>query len=194
MPFKEINLKNYNNKSHNANKNIKDNINNNNIKEEKETHGYKFQIPSSQEDMNNFCKHTVYNNNQVLKGTIDSMMHIESLYGDFQKKEISSEFVVKHWQLNKGSNMQGGMYVVLMDMTCAMVVRFYYGIKYSPTINISTEFLVPAREGDEIIVTASALKLGKRLATLRAIITNKNTNKILAASTMTFLITENVTK
>ncbi len=149
---------------------------------------YQFKKPTSQNDLNEFFQYIDYKFNVELKDTIDGMMNMQNFSGSFENKEISIEFPIMPWQLNHKKVMQGGMYVVAMDVTSAILNNFFYGVSFSPTTDINIKYLRPIKAGDTMISTASEIKFGKSLSTIQCISKRKSDGKIIASATITFMI------
>lgn len=77
-----------------------------------------------------------------------------------EEGSLSVEFVVREEMLNPGQILHGGIATTMMDDVMGMTV-FSLGRKdFYATINVSVDFLRPARLGDTVIAKSQVVRAG----------------------------------
>uniref|UniRef100_A0A1B0AI39 Thioesterase domain-containing protein n=1 Tax=Glossina pallidipes TaxID=7398 RepID=A0A1B0AI39_GLOPL len=93
--------------------------------------------------------------------------------------KCTAEFTVAVEHLNRAGGLHGGFTATLVDMVTT------YALMSKPchpgvSVNINVNYLKPAREGDDVIIDASLLRAGKKLAFLECELRHKKDNSLIA--------------
>ena len=95
----------------------------------------------------------------------------------YEERSITVRFPVQKWELNHMGSMHGGIIATAIDTVCGMTTRHFAGTILTPTVNICINYLLPALDGDAMLVTAKIDHLGKRLVSLSAVCKSENNGK-----------------
>jgi len=86
---------------------------------------------------------------------------------------------------NRSGSMHGGMTATLVDIVSTKALMTNDKMPVGVSVDMSISYLRPAKVGEEIIIDAKTVKLGKSLAFLSVEIRNKKDNKLIATGTHT---------
>ncbi|CAL4160386.1 unnamed protein product, partial [Meganyctiphanes norvegica] len=81
---------------------------------------------------------------------------------------------------NRGGNIHGGMTSLLVDMVSTMALMTTERAVPGVSVELSVSFMKAAKVGEEILIDAETLRVGRNLAFLNVEITNKETGTIIA--------------
>lgn len=134
-----------------------------------------------------------------IKGDIDRMypdneehlycrMGLEFYACDAEEKSLTLRFPVREWELNHMSTMHGGLIAAAVDTTSGALTRNLTGCGVTPTINLNINYLSPGQEGDAILVTAKADRIGRHLANIHTECYSEKTGKLLATAMVNFML------
>lgn len=129
--------------------------------------------------------------NQQPKEHLYPKMKMEFYSWNYEEKSITVRFPIQKWELNHMGSMHGGLIAAAVDTVSGMASSQFSGCRINPTINISINYLLPALDGDAMLVTAQIDHLGKRLVNLTTICRSENSGKILATATVNFMLLGN---
>ncbi len=120
-----------------------------------------------------------------------SKLKMEFHSWNYEEKSITIRFPVREWELNHMGSMHGGIIAVAVDTVSGMATSHFSDCRISPTINMNINYLLPALDGDAILVTAKIDHLGKRLVNLTTICRSEKSGKTLATATVNFILMGN---
>jgi uncharacterized protein (TIGR00369 family) len=102
-----------------------------------------------------------------LKGRINAMMQPRYVSSDPAAHSLTLAYPVLDWELNPFEILHGGIIAAAMDSTMGILSYILSGC-LAPTVNLNLSFLRPLQPGDELLVTARALHVGRSLIQLTA--------------------------
>lgn len=130
---------------------------------------------------------TMYENNVIQEGLINSLMKTAEGYGSYKDKTLTFQFPVQDWQANRAGSLHGGMICTAFDMTIAALARFYAGENFAPTISLDVKYIRPVSVGDMLVVTARATAAGRRITQLTGEAHSGNTGKLVATAASVYM-------
>lgn len=109
-------------------------------------------------------------------------------YRDCNVDELSVtlEFKVLPWELNRGGFLHGGIICAMLDHTAGAAASSFTGT-WCPTVDMDVRFLSFGKPGDVLTCTGRIASAGKRILHMEAVLSNKETGKIIATGTSTYL-------
>merc|ERR1711862_48943 len=95
------------------------------------------------------------------------------------------ELTVTEEHQNRGGTLHGGLSATLVDTvtTCALMTA--EGGAPGVSVDLNVSYLNAAKVGEDIVISANTLKVGKTLAFLKADITRKSDGKLVATGSHT---------
>lgn len=130
---------------------------------------------------------TIYENNVNQKDLINGMMQARAAGCSYEEGTLSFAFTVQKWQTNRVGSLHGGIIATAFDLTVAALARFYAGENFAPTVSLDIKYVRPAREGDNIIVTARRVSAGRRISQLVCEAVDEATGKVIATGASVYL-------
>lgn len=136
---------------------------------------------------------------QAVRGDIDKMypkspdhlysrMKLEFYSCSPKEKTLTIRYPVQDWELNHMSTMHGGLIAAAIDTTSGALVRNLTGCAVTPTINLNINYLLPGTEGDALLVTAKADRVGRHMANIHTECRSEKTGKLLATALVNFML------
>lgn len=129
------------------------------------------------------AKQTVYQNNVEQEEKLNGMMQCSAYSCSFDDQSLTYEFPITEWMENRVGQLHGGIICTAFDVTIAALSRFFAGENFAPTVNLDVNYVRPAYSGDTLVVTATAVAVGKRLTHVTAEAFSKKTGKLVASAT-----------
>lgn len=119
--------------------------------------------------------------------SLNNLLSPEFISCSWEDKSIKLLFRSKHWMLNTGGNMHGGMIASVCDLTMGILARYLKGSVNCVTVSLGVDYLrgIPA-DGD-VIVEAKAEKAGRRVIFLTARVYRLPDRKLAATANATFM-------
>ncbi len=142
---------------------------------------------SSQEKMGEYIEQTLYENNIEQKDSINGLMKSQVEAYSFEEQFMTFRFPLMPWQVNRAGFLQGGLMGVAFDMVVSAVARFFTGTHYIPTVSLNINYLKPVNMGDDLLVTAKVISLGKRISHYTLEGKSAKTGKLVATGTAIYL-------
>lgn len=102
-------------------------------------------------------------------GTINQLMDMKLHDYDIKQKRIRLSFPIHEWQLNPVKHMHGGLICTALDITMGCVAYVFSEALFTPTIQMSVNFVKSIKENDELIIEGICDHAGSRMAQVRAI-------------------------
>lgn len=137
--------------------------------------------------MEKHVEETVYQNNIEQEEKINGMMRCSAAGCSFEQNSLVFEFPIEEWQTNRVGQLHGGIICTAFDLAIAALARFYAGENFAPTVNLNVNYVRPAEAGDTLVVTATAVAIGKRLTHLVGEAKSKKTNKLIANASSVYM-------
>ena len=125
-------------------------------------------------------------NSGLHAGRVNSLMTANYVDCDIQTSTVTIEFEIKPWELNRAGVLHGGVICTMLDHTAGAALTAFSG-SWCPTVDIDVRFISFGQLGDTIIATGRIVSAGKSVFHTEAVLKNKDTGKIIATSTSTFL-------
>lgn len=117
---------------------------------------------------------------------INALMDPTYVSFDKENMEIVLEFTAKRWELNGVSVLHGGVISTMLDHVCGMCVCSYME-SWCPTIELTTKFIRQITEGEHIIAMSKIAHAGKTILHAEGKLVSKETGKLLASCTGTYM-------
>lgn len=133
------------------------------------------------------AEQTVYQNNVEQENKLNGMMQCSAYACSFEDQSMTFEFPVQEWMENRVGQLHGGIICTAFDLTIAALARFFAGENFAPTVNLDVNYVRPAYSGDTIVVTATAVAVGKRLTHMTAEAVSKKTGKLISSATSIYM-------
>lgn len=118
--------------------------------------------------------------------TINGLIPFELLGSSYEEQWVTLSFPVTRRVINHKGILHGGILCSMVDTACGMLSVYLSGNEFTPTINLSVNFLRPMGQGDFALVTARATHAGKTINSLVAEVHSKQTGKLCATATASF--------
>lgn len=143
---------------------------------------------TEQEKMEQWFTNIFRPNSSFYRQGIIPMMDPHFVSCDYENMSVTLSFHGMEWQLNPEDIIHGGVLVTAMDTAFGALSHYISKLKMVTTVSINTTFLKPVLVGDELLVTAKAISLGRTLVSLTAEGVLTRTGKRAISSTSTFMI------
>lgn len=130
---------------------------------------------------------TLHQNNVQQEDILNGMMKGQDAGCSFEDQSLSFSFPVQPWQANRVGDLHGGAICTAFDITIAALARFYAGENFAPTVSLDVKYLKPVKMGDDLIVTAKASAVGRRIIQLTAEAHSRETGKLVATAASIYL-------
>lgn len=96
----------------------------------------------------------------------------------------TAEFTIAPEHINKGGGLHGGYTATLVDMITT------YALMSQPchpgvSVDINVSYLKGAKEGDQVLIEANTVRVGKTLAFIDCVLKLKENNAVIAKGTHT---------
>lgn len=105
-----------------------------------------------------------------------------------EEGSLTVEFVVREEMTNPGKIMHGGVSASMMDDVMGMTVFSLGRESFYSTINLSVDYLLPAKVGDAVYVKSKVIRAGKTVINMECEIRNSE-HKIVAKCTSNLVTT-----
>jgi uncharacterized protein (TIGR00369 family) len=105
-----------------------------------------------------------------------------------EEGSLTVEFVVRKEMTNPGKILHGGVSASMMDDVIGMTVFSLGRENFYSTINLSVDYLLPAKVGDVVYVKSKVIRAGKTVINMECEVRN-NEHKIVAKCTSNLVTT-----
>ncbi|MEG0328966.1 MAG: PaaI family thioesterase [Longicatena sp.] len=122
------------------------------------------------------------------EGTINAMMNMKLESVDEEKRKIILSFPVEKWQLNPVGHMHGGLISTAMDITMGCVAYTFSKADFTPTIQLSVNFVNAIKEGDTLYLEGVCDHGGSRMAQTRAVARTNHKDEVVASANGSYAI------
>ena len=102
------------------------------------------------------------------KGTINAMVEMELVRMDEQTRTMTLKFPLRGWEMNPVGRSHGGILCTLLDMAMGGAAYTYSEAAFTPTIQMSVNFVKGSETGDELWIDAVCDHSGSRMIMTRA--------------------------
>lgn len=113
-------------------------------------------------------------------GGFDETMKAYFVRCDFEDKSITYGFPTQKWQVNEKGGMHGGAISGMFDTAFGVVANFIAGKDEATTTDMVISYLRPLDIGDTCEIKVITVKAGRSLIRLRAEFICKETGKLIA--------------
>lgn len=134
----------------------------------------------------NNLKNIERENSEAHQNRVNGLMSARYMDCDIDSLTVTAEFEVKHWELNRKDLLHGGIICTMLDHISAITVTAFSDL-WCPTVDMDVRFISFGQLDDTIIATGRIVSAGKRVFHTEAVLKNKDTGKVIATSTSTFL-------
>lgn len=121
-------------------------------------------------------------------GTINAMMQMEVRSIDMEQKRIILSFPIQSWQLNPIGQFHGGLICTALDIAMGCAAYVFSSSSFTPTIQMSVNFVKAIHEGESFIVESVCDHVGSRMCQVRAIATIQGNSDVVASSNGSYAI------
>lgn len=101
---------------------------------------------------------------------------------DIGESSASVEYQVRREMTNPGGLLHGGVQSGMMDDVMGMLANALGREFFLASVNLSIDYLGPAREGDQVIATATVVRNGSGIVNMAAELRHQN-GKVIARAT-----------
>lgn len=108
---------------------------------------------------------------------------------DPDTESLTLEYPVTAWCLNHAGTLHGGLIATAMDKTLGCVVCYH--TKFTPTISLSINYILPVMEGDTLVVTATPSRVGAHIGAIAGTAIRKSDGKCAATAIGNYMILRN---
>lgn len=122
------------------------------------------------------------------EGTINAMMEMKLVSYDVSTRSIVLSFPVQRWQLNPVHHMHGGMICATLDIAMGCASYVYSEADFTPTIQMSVNFVKSIQEQDNLIVKGICDHTGSRMSQARAIAIVEHKEGVVASANGSYAI------
>lgn len=105
-----------------------------------------------------------------------------------EEGSLTVEFVVREEMTNPGKILHGGISASMMDDVMGMTVFSLGRETFYSTINLSVDYLLPAKVGDVIYVKSKVIRAGKTVINMECEVRNSD-HRIVAKCTSNLVTT-----
>ncbi len=105
-----------------------------------------------------------------------------------KEQTVTISFPVQECQLNEHDTMHAGFIAAAFDEALGIFAAYLGDGKPTVSINISLNYLKPIPMGDEILITAKATSLGRRLMTMSGECRLKSSGVLTNTALATFAV------
>ena len=105
-----------------------------------------------------------------------------------EEGSLTVEFVVREEMANPGRILHGGVTASMLDDVMGMTVFSLGRESFYTTINLSVDYLLPAKIGDSIYVKSKVIRAGKTVINMECEVRN-NEHKMIAKCTSNLVAT-----
>ena len=102
------------------------------------------------------------------EGTINAMVEMELVRMDEQTRTMTLKFPLRGWEMNPVVRTHGGILCTLLDMAMGGAAYTYSEAAFTPTIQMSVNFVKGSGTGDELWIDAVCDHSGSRMIMTRA--------------------------
>ncbi|XP_037777603.1 acyl-coenzyme A thioesterase 13-like [Penaeus monodon] len=96
-----------------------------------------------------------------------------------------AEMTVEKEHENRGGTLHGGLTATLIDVVSTMALMTTEKAVPGVSVNINVSYMKAATSGQEIVINAETLRVGRNLAFLSVDITNKESGALIAQGSHT---------
>ncbi|XP_063611027.1 acyl-coenzyme A thioesterase 13-like [Penaeus indicus] len=96
-----------------------------------------------------------------------------------------AEMTVEKEHENRGGTLHGGLTATLVDVVSTMALMTTEKAVPGVSVNINVSYMKAATSGQEIVINAETLRVGRNLAFLSVDITNKESGALIATGSHT---------
>lgn len=119
---------------------------------------------------------------------ICDMMKKKLLSCSEEARTVTLAYEVEDWELNPNGAMHGGLIGAAVDTACGMLVRYISENLLASTVSLNVDYLRPVPGGDRLLVTAELVRLGGRIANLKAEAKRESDGETAALATAVFYL------
>lgn len=105
---------------------------------------------------------------------------LKGILTEAEEGKLTAEFVVRKEMTNGIGTLHGGVIAGILDDMMGITVVSLGDKNFFTTVNLSVDYLYPARENDVLTAKAFMIKKGKQIHHVQAELWNLATNKMIA--------------
>ena len=101
--------------------------------------------------------------------TINAMVEMELVSADEESRTMTLRFPLHHWEMNPVGRTHGGILCTLLDMAMGGIAYACSDADFTPTIQMSVNFVKGSETGEDLYVEAVCDHCGSRMLMTRAV-------------------------
>lgn len=101
--------------------------------------------------------------------TINAMVEMELVSADEESRTMTLRFPLRHWEMNPVGRTHGGILCTLLDMAMGGIAYACSDANFTPTIQMSVNFVKGSETGEGLYVEAVCDHCGSRMLMTRAV-------------------------
>jgi acyl-coenzyme A thioesterase PaaI-like protein len=139
--------------------------------------------------MNNKEKLANFLNNLSTDGRrVEDGLQCEVIDFDYENKTATFEYQITEFMLNSFGCLHGGMTATISDRSMGLVCSYFLDGKFTPTINLSMNYLLPFMKGDLLVIEVKIERLGNHVCSTSAKLYRKSDGQCGATATGNFSV------
>lgn len=124
----------------------------------------------------------------VGKTCIENELKCTVVSFDSKEKIATFEYPVTSFMLNAFGCLHGGMTASISDRSMGLLCSYFLDGKFTPTINLNMNYILPFMEGETLVIEAKIERLGHHVASTSAKLYRKSDMQCAATATGNFSV------
>ena len=141
----------------------------------------------TQEQMEERIKRTIHITTDEKSPGVGKMFNVSFVSCKLEKKSMCVEFPTLEWELNPQRTLHGGLISTFFDTAYGFLISYFFEKTYICTVDMSTNYIKSANEGDSILVEIKINSIGNTITTVYGEARRKSDSVLIATSTATFM-------
>lgn len=127
-------------------------------------------------------------NKPITKSVSPSSLWLRGTLLEVEEGLATISYKIRHEMTNPLGTIQGGVMAALIDDTMGLAFYTLFEKNMFTTTNLNINYLYGAKEGEEVIVKAKVVRIGKKIANVESKVYNKD-QEIICTSTSNLVVT-----
>lgn len=127
-------------------------------------------------------------NKPITKSVSPSSLWLRGTLLEVNEGLATISYKIRHEMTNPLGTIQGGVMAALIDDTMGLAFYTLFEKNMFTTTNLNINYLYGAKEGEEVIVKAEVVRIGKKIANVECKVYNQD-REIICTSTSNLVVT-----
>ncbi|KIR01929.1 hypothetical protein P261_00743 [Lachnospiraceae bacterium TWA4] len=119
---------------------------------------------------------------------IENVFNFEVMDVNIEEKTAIFEYEITEFMLNAFGCLHGGITATILDRSMGLLCSYLLNGQFTPTINLSVNYLLPIQKEDKAVVHVRIERLGRHVCSTTASVYLKSTNECAATATGNFSV------